>query len=242
MVRKVFGWVWSFLEVLIIVYVIFVTSCILFRNKYGFTQFGSYTMVSVNELRSGYLSNVEKGSLFLVKSTNDLNQGDMIYYYAPTSEQYVIRSGVIKTKVTNDGASLYTLADEANTTVASTRVLGKYTNSYPKLGAVKDFLESQIGFLFCVLLPIMIVFIYQIYEFIVAIKYDDDDEDDDFEEVIKEAKKNHYKKENKETKVIKEEKETKENKENKEKETKKPEVKEEKKTVVKKDDEDIEIL
>ena len=63
--------------------------------------------------------------------------------------------------------------------LASERVLGKYANLYPTIGGILEVVESRIGFLFLVLLPIMIVFIYQVYEFIVVLHYEDATEDDD---------------------------------------------------------------
>ena len=45
------------------------------------------------------------------------------------------------------------------------------------MGKVLDVLESRFGFLFFVLLPIMIVFIYQVYQFIIVLKYDEVEED-----------------------------------------------------------------
>ena len=48
--KKVFGWIWRVAEVLIIVYVIVITSFILSRNKYNYTQFGDYTLVNIDLL------------------------------------------------------------------------------------------------------------------------------------------------------------------------------------------------
>ena len=59
----------------------------------------------------------------------------------------------------------YTIDDEYNTTVHSDKTIGKYTFKYHKLGNYFNFLQSRVGFLFFVLLPIMVVFIYQIYDF-----------------------------------------------------------------------------
>ena len=40
--RKVLNWGWSFVEVLIIIYVVLVTMFVLCNNKYVYTQFGDY--------------------------------------------------------------------------------------------------------------------------------------------------------------------------------------------------------
>lgn len=179
MMKRILGWLWTFIEVVIVVYVVFVTSCILFRNKYGFTQFGDYTLAAINEVTVNYLNESKDGNLLIVKNSGDINKGDLIYYYAPIEEEYVIRSGIVTQAIKDGGTGLYTLDDEDKTSIHSSRVLGKYSNQYENYGAILDVLESRIGFLFLVLLPIMIVFIYQIYEFVIILKYDEVDVDDD---------------------------------------------------------------
>ena len=49
MIKRILGVLWDILEVIIIIYVIFVTACILFRNDYGYTQFGEYTLASLDK-------------------------------------------------------------------------------------------------------------------------------------------------------------------------------------------------
>jgi len=40
---------WGFLQVVIIIYVICITACLLCKNKYGFTQIGDMTYITINE-------------------------------------------------------------------------------------------------------------------------------------------------------------------------------------------------
>ncbi len=181
--RKFLHWVWSFLEVFIIVYVILITSFILCRNKYGYTQFGNYTFQNIDLIDERNIQNTKKGDLLIVKNSNDIHVGDLIYYYAAYNETYIIRSDYVTKIDSDDYSSLYTVhRGDDDITISSTRLLGKYANTYGTLGSVLQVLESRIGFLFLVLLPIMIVFIYQVYEFIVIIRYekveDIEDEED----------------------------------------------------------------
>ena len=49
-------------------------------------------------------------------------------------------------------------------------ILGKWNDlRVPKFGTVLDFVSSKLGFLFVVVVPLLILFIYQIYKFIVVI-------------------------------------------------------------------------
>jgi len=191
LVKKVLRFCWSFIEVVIIVYAIIITSFILSRNKYGYTQFGDYTFYNVSLIGETNIDNVKKGDLLIVKNSNDINKGDLIYYYAVFDDNYLIKSDVVVDAKKEDAAALYTVDDGNNLTVSSNKVLGKYSSVYPKWGSVLTVLESRIGFLFLVLLPIIIVFIYQIYEFVIILRYEkvEDDDDDDSDKKLYDLKK-----------------------------------------------------
>lgn len=173
MLKKIIKWVWEFVEILIIIYVIFITSCILCRNKFGYTQFGDMTFITVNDNNAKFIQNSESGDLLIVKSQQTgLDKGDLIYYYVTVDEKYVVRTGVVESKTEDDYAALYVLNDDDKTSVASNRVIGKYVSFHKDKGKVLDVLESRIGFLFLVLLPILVVFIYQIYQLVIVARYE----------------------------------------------------------------------
>ena len=177
--KRFLNWVWSIFEVIIIVYVIAITCFILCRNEHGFTQFGEYTFDNISLTDERNIHDVKKGDLLIIKNSNDIKVGDMIYYYAVYNDKYVIKTNAVTKIEKDDFTNLYTLNDEDGIIIASTRVLGKYASRHSHLGAILDVLESKIGFLFLVLLPIMVVFIYQVYEFIVIIRYERNEEEDD---------------------------------------------------------------
>lgn len=172
--RKVLNWVWSFVEVVIIIYVILVTMFVLCKNKYGYTQFGDYSFANIDLIAEKNVKDTKKSDLLVVKNSNDIHKGDLIYYYAVLNDNYIVRSAVVTDVKEDDYSALYTVS-LSNTTinVASSRVLGKYSTVYNNLGSVLSVLESRVGFLLLVLLPIMVVFIYQVYEFIIMLKYDE---------------------------------------------------------------------
>ena len=152
--KKTLHVIWSVLEIIIIIYVICLTTILLAKNKFGFTQLGDYVLTSIG-------SN---------------------YYYAVYDEKYIICSDVVKSMQKDDFSALYTIDDQYNSTVHSDKVIGKYTSKYHKLGNYFSFLQSRVGFLFFVLLPIMVVFIYQIYDFTIILKYGNENDDHDDEE------------------------------------------------------------
>lgn len=221
-VKKVFGSIGRFLlylfEFLIIIYVIVITTFLLFRNKYGYTEIGNTTFVPLQIDTAEYIKDGKEGNLLVVKKTSNLNEGDLIYYYTTEEERYIVKSDYIKSVFNGDGNKLYTLNDESGSTVVSNRVLGKYANQYAGFGTIFGLLTSKFGFLFLVLLPIMCIFIYQLYSLIMVLKYEKvelSSLDKELEEADKEEKveaKKEEKKEEPETVDSKEE-ETKEVKE-----------------------------
>ena len=172
--RKVLNWGWSIVEVLIIIYVVLVTMFVLCKNKYGYTQFGDYSFANIDLIAEKNVKDTKKGDLLVVKNSNDIHKGDLIYYYAVLNDNYIVRSAVVADVKEDDYSALYTVS-LSNTTinVASSRVLGKYSTVYNNLGSILSVFESRVGFILLVLLPIMVVFIYQVYEFIIMLKYDE---------------------------------------------------------------------
>ena len=170
--KKFLRGIWFVVEFIIIVYVIVLTCFLLCRNKYGYTQFGDYTFTNIDLFAEKNIDNTKKGDLLVVKNSNDINEGDLIYYYAVYNDDYIIKSSPVMSIKNDDYSYLYTVDDSGPTSIVGTRVLGKYSHIYHNLGSILNFLESRIGFLFCVLLPILIVFIYHVYEFIMIVRYE----------------------------------------------------------------------
>ena len=181
--------IWGLVEVLIIIYVIAITACLLATNKYGFTQFGDTTLVTIDEFRSAYLEEAQEKDLLIVRRTpSKIEVGDKIYYYGTADNKYTVETAQVKEIINEDQtAAVYQLDDEDETTIASNRVLGKYSAIYHDIGGILDILESKIGFLLLVILPILLIFMYQIYALIIVVKYGD--EDIEREEERKQAKK-----------------------------------------------------
>ena len=175
--KKFLKGLWGLVEVIIIIYVICMTAFLLCKNKYGFTQIGDMTYITINEHLQSYLPETKENDLLMVKQNNkDINVGDKIYYYAVENNEYVIKTAHVKEIViSEDDMALYQLDDEAKTTIATTRVIGKYSAIYHNIGGVLDVLQSRIGFLLLVILPILLIFMYQIYALIIVIKYGEEE-------------------------------------------------------------------
>lgn len=175
---------WGVLQVIIIIYVICITACLLCKNKYGFTQLGDMTLITINEDLQQYLPETKEKDLLLVKETkNDMNVGDKIYYYSTANNEYIIKTAHIKEMITSEeNMALYKLDDVDESTIATTRVIGKYSTIYNNIGGILDILESRLGFLLLVILPILLIFMYQIYALIIVIKYGEEEAEEELKE------------------------------------------------------------
>ena len=95
----------------------------------------------------------------------DIYVGDEVYYYDTLNDTYIVKYGIVKTKTGDNRSALYTFEENEKVTISSDRILGVYKTSHANLGKVLGFLQSTVGFLIFVILPILVLFIYQIYKF-----------------------------------------------------------------------------
>ena len=171
--RKVLNILWILLQILIIIYVVTVTIYIVNKNSYGYTKIGDYHFSIIHKNNKDIINNGKIGDLLIIKKTHDIGKNNIIYYYSVNGNKYVVHSGKVEEVIGKGKNSLYQLEGEAKLSVVDSRVLGRKVTRIPKLGKIIEFLESRIGFLFCVLLPIMIIFIYHIFQLFVQIRYDE---------------------------------------------------------------------
>jgi len=187
--KKFLHFMWSVLEFIIIVYVILMTSILLSKNKYGYTQFGNYTLCKIDLITERGIDGVEVGDLLIVKNSNKIQKGDVIYYYVVYNESYIVQSAPVTNVESDKYSSVYTIENDGALTIASSRVLGKDKAIYHHLGGILNVIESKLGFLFLVLLPILVIFIYQIYELFMIFKFEQVDESEEKPEEQKETEK-----------------------------------------------------
>lgn len=181
--KRVLSFVGSFLEFLVIIYVILITAMLLCKNDYGYTQFGNYTFCTIDLADERANEGVKAGDLLLVRNSNDIKEGDVIYYYVVFNESYLVQSSPVVHVESDEYSAVYTIEKNDNTLISSNRVLGKDIAVYHHLGTILDVLQSRIGFLLLVLLPIFVIFIYQVYELVIILRF----EKVDLEELEKEV-------------------------------------------------------
>lgn len=160
---------WNFFQMFVIIYVLLVTGFILCKNSFGYTQVSKFVFLTINQDNCEYIDDSELGELIVIREDKEVKNGDVIYYYSVVDEQYVVKSGFVKNIITNDKEDVFVLDDQNNITVSSNRLIGTTMSSYSSIGDILDVLTSSVGFLVFVLLPIMLIFTYKIYELIIIV-------------------------------------------------------------------------
>lgn len=159
-------------NVLIVVYAILaiaLTVCLLSFNDYRVSEIGGYALLIID---NGELSpNFEKGDLVLVDEDKKIDLGDEVFFY----NTYEKEISISKAKITNveeitKTEKTYTL--EGDKDISSEYIIGnaKDVTKISKLGAILNVLESKWGFLFLIVLPALLAFLYELLEFIEEIK------------------------------------------------------------------------
>jgi hypothetical protein len=150
------------------VFALIMTILLLNFNDYGVTQFDSTTMILVNDKISN--DKYVKGDLVLVKSLKieEYKEGDYLFTYKIGSDRVpTVQLGKVGAVYADDDA----IAFENGETYSSEFVAGVPTKKYEKIGGFLSIVESKWGFLFIVLIPVFLIFIYEVYALIIEIKY-----------------------------------------------------------------------
>lgn len=154
---------------------IFVTICLLSYNEFKVSEFGDYTMVIIDtsELEPEFY----EGDLVLVDRSEKIRVGEKVFFYNTYAKEINISVARIthEEKVTKT-ESTYTL--EGDKALSSSYVIGpaKDVTRIEKVGTILGILESKWGFLFLIVFPSLIAFLYEIAEIFMEIKNKDDDD------------------------------------------------------------------
>ena len=116
----------------------------------------------------------ESGDLIFIKKCDisKLNEGDIITFHTIIDNQYALNTHRIQKIDEVNGVRSYTTIGDNNNGIADQHVIsdgdivGKYIGHVSGLGKVMNFLSSSMGFLIVIVLPMLLFFIYQVYNLI----------------------------------------------------------------------------
>ena len=150
------------------VFALAMTVLLLNYNEFGVTQFGSKSLVIINDDIAN--ENYKRGDLAIVEKikVEKIQIGDEICTYRVDS------TGVPHIQIGKVGAVYEkenTITFENGENYGNDFIAGKNTKIYDKLGTALSIIESKWGFLFIVLVPCFLIFIYELYSLIIEIKY-----------------------------------------------------------------------
>lgn len=142
---------------------IFTTICLLSFNQYKVTEFGSNALIIIND--NSLQPDFNKGDLVIVNKNDkkNINVGDKVFFYNTQDKEITISLATIQKKeVITSTETTYTL--DGDYEISSQNVIGpsNTVKVISKVGAVLGILESKWGFLFLIVLPSLIAFIYEI--------------------------------------------------------------------------------
>lgn len=158
-----------------VIVAIVVTIFLLNYNKYGVTELGNKTLVKVND--DSLSPTYKKGDLIVVEKTdfNLVKSGDYIFFYQEDRDKKTIVinfARVLSTSKVNDGE--YTFKLEGDVDMSSEYYIGNYKDAkvYNSLGGVLNVLESRWVFLIFIIIPMLFIFLFEIYSFVLEVKKD----------------------------------------------------------------------
>lgn len=151
----------NILFVIYVVIAVFVTICLLSYNDFKVTEFGDYSLVIIKDKELS--PEFEKGDLVIVNKDETIRVGDKVFFYNTYNREIEIKLGeVVGAEKVTESETTYTFEGERK--ISGQYVLGtsRDTTVIPKVGTILSILESKWGFLFIIVLPALLAFIYQI--------------------------------------------------------------------------------
>ena len=164
-VKKV---LFTIIGVVYFVFALGMTILLLNRNDYNVTQFGNTSLIIISDDVS--IEGYKQGDLVIVESkkVSNLEVGEILFAYKLDSNKVAhVEIGVIGEVYANED----TVSFENGESYSSQFIAGVPTKVISGVGSFLNVVLSQWGFLFIVLLPCFLIFIYEIYALIIEIKY-----------------------------------------------------------------------
>ena len=157
-------------NIIVIIYIaiaIIVTLCLLNYNEYKVTEFGDKTLIIIDDktLEPSY----SKGDLVIVdKSTlSETKQGEKIFFYSDNK----IKLGEVQQINKYEGMDS-TFILTGNYQIVEDDVIGNVNSAkvYGTLGTILGAIESKWGFLFLIIFPAVLAFLYEIMQVVKELK------------------------------------------------------------------------
>lgn len=162
----------SILFVLYAIIAITVTVLLLSYNDYNNSELGGYTVYIVKD--DSLEPKFKQGSVLLIKSTSDKNvkSGDEILLYKViNSQEYEVVDRTLQEKTQQGNHIVYAVENEES--YANDYFIGKVSDTVvlEGWGYILNLLESKWGYLFCVVIVSLLLFLQEVFDLVMEIKY-----------------------------------------------------------------------
>ena len=153
-------------NILFIIYAIIAvitTICLLSYNKYKITELGNNVLIIVND--DSLAPDYRKGDLVIVNKADKkkINVGDKVFFYRTHENEIEISlANITKQETVSSTETTYSL--EGDYELSNEYLIGpsKSAKVVKNVGSILRVLESKWGFLFIIVLPSLIAFLYEI--------------------------------------------------------------------------------
>lgn len=150
-----------------------VTVLLLSYNDYNCSEIGGYTVYIVRDdsLEPKY----KQGSILLIKATDDkhVQNGDSLFFYKVIdSKNYELVNRTLEQKSQQGRHIVYNVSEQES--YDSAYFIGKEDNTIViegPWGTILSILESKWGYLFCIVIVSLLLFLQEVFDLIVEIKY-----------------------------------------------------------------------
>ena len=146
----------TIIRILVCIYIViavFTTINLLTYNDQNISEFGGKVFLKLKE----DIKNYQKGSLLVVEKSDNYKANDNVFYCQLKKEKCIISYGTVDTMMGE-------LPTVNNQSISQKLIIGKDENVrvVPVLGSIMNTLESRLGFLCVVVLPILVGFLYEL--------------------------------------------------------------------------------
>ena len=164
---KILLWIISIIYFLI---VILISILVIKENEYGITTFGNNYYVIINENSENDV--YKNGDLVIVenKKIDELKESEEVFLYKSNSNNEVnIKIGKIK-DINLESNPKYIIVDNDIGFYREDSILGIYKNQYNNIGKIINFLEKKWIFLFLLIVPTIVILIFELFFIIKKLK------------------------------------------------------------------------
>lgn len=162
------------LWIIILLAALFAFTTLATRNNESVANIAGYTPMTV--LTDSMSPTFNSGDLIFIKRTDPatLQVGDIVTFHTIIENEYALNTHRIREIQTNDVGfrTYHTQGDNVSVedprTIADGDIVGKYVGRLPYVGHVMKFLSSSVGFLIVIVLPLLVFFIFQVYNLVMV--------------------------------------------------------------------------